>query len=140
MIPYGESGRGRRVLRRRIPLRRAVDRRRRREDDTHAVAGRRLEHALRGEHVAAQVEREDVAEAPHPRLAGEVEDAVEPAEVELVLGQVEPEHVEAAGVLLLERRVVVVGEAVDADDLVALGLESASARCDPMNPAAPVTA
>ena len=56
----------------------------------------------------------------------------------MVLGEVEPPHVEPARVLLLLRRVVVVGEAVDADDLVAR-LRSASASCEPMNPAAPVT-
>ena len=67
----------------------------------------------------AQVEREHVAEAAHARLRGEVEDAVEPGEVEPILGQVDPKHVEPARVLLLQPRVVVVAEAVDPDDLVA---------------------
>ena len=53
--------------------------------------------------LSLDVEREDVAEAAHARLAGEVEDAVEAREVELVHGQVEPPHVEPLGVLLLER-------------------------------------
>ena len=80
----------RRVLGRRVALGGAVDRRRRGEDDPDAVARGRLEHALRREHVPAQVEREDVAEAPDARLPGEMEDAVEAGEVELVLGEVEP--------------------------------------------------
>ena len=48
-----------------------------------------------------------------------MEDAVEAGEIELVARQVEPPHVQRRGVLLLERRVVVVGEAVDADHVVA---------------------
>ncbi len=67
--PVGRERLRRRLLRRRIALGGAVDRRRRREDDPHAVARGRLEHALRGEHVPAQVEREDVAEAADARLA-----------------------------------------------------------------------
>ena len=47
-----------------------------------------------------------------------MEDAVDAVEVEGLLGEVEPAHVEAARVLLLLGRVVVVGEAVDADDVV----------------------
>ena len=113
----------RRVLGRRVPLGGAVDGRRRREDDLDAVARGGLEDPLRREHVPAEVEREDVAEAPHARLPREVEDAVEAAEVERVLGEVDVADVEAAGVLALERRVVVVGEAVEADDLVAAGLQ-----------------
>ena len=53
-----------------------------------------------------------------------MEDAVEAREFELVLRQVEPPHVQRLGVLLLEARVVVVGEAVDADDFVAARGES----------------
>jgi len=48
-----------------------------------------------------------------------VEDAVEAAEVEVVLGQVDPANLDPARVLLLQRGVVVVREAVDPDDLVA---------------------
>ena len=125
MIPYGESGLRRRLLGRRVALGGAVDRRRRREDDLDAVARGRLEDALRREHVPAQVEREDVAEAAHAGLPGEVEDAVEAREVELVLGQVDALNLDAtssrARVLLLQRRVVVVGEAVEPDDVVTGG-------------------
>jgi hypothetical protein len=68
------------------------------------------------------VEREHVAEAAHPRLAREMEDPVVAGEVELVLGEVDPQHVaEAGGVLLLDARVVVVREAVEGSDLVAAG-------------------
>ena len=111
--------RRRRVLRRRVALGLAVHRRRGGEDDADAVAGRGLEHALRREHVALDVEREHVAEAPHARLAREVEDTVEAREVELVPNEVALTHVQPLGVLLLEIRVVVVREAVDADDFVA---------------------
>ena len=48
-----------------------------------------------------------------------MEDAVDAREVEIVGGKVRPQNVQAAGVLLLQRPVVVVGEAVDADDVVA---------------------
>ena len=112
------------VLRRGVALRLAVDGRRRGEYDADAVAGRSLEHALGGEHVALDVEREHVAEAPHAGLTGEMEDAVEAREFELLLRQVEPPHVQRLGVLLLEARVVVVGEAVDADDVVTARGES----------------
>ena len=108
------------VLGRRVRLGIAVDRRRRREDDPHAVARRRLEEPLRGEHVPVEVGLEHVAEAPHARLPGEVEDAVEAGEVDRVARQVEPEDLLATRVLLLQRDVVVVGEAVEPDDLVAL--------------------
>ena len=52
-----------------------------------------------------------------------MEDGVEAGEVELVLGEILPPQLEPAGVLLLEGRVVVVGEAVDPDHLVAGGLQ-----------------
>jgi len=65
------------------------------------------------------VQREDVAEAPDTGLAREVEEAVEAREVDLVLCQVDAAHVERAGVLGLQLRVVVVVERVVADDLVA---------------------
>ncbi len=48
-----------------------------------------------------------------------MEDAVDAVEIERLLGEIEAAHVEAARVLLLLGRVVVVGEAVDADDVVA---------------------
>ena len=54
VIPYGETGRGGDVLRRRVRLGIAVDRRRRREHDADAVPRRRLEQALRREHVAGR--------------------------------------------------------------------------------------
>ena len=101
----------------------AVNRRGRREDDTHLVARGGLEHALRGEHVAAQVEREDVAEAAHAGLARQMEQAVQAREVQLVLGEVDAADLEPARVLLLQRAVVVVGEAVDPNDLMAGGEE-----------------
>ena len=78
----------------------------------------RLEQALGGEHIVAHVVREDVAEAAHARLRGEMEDTVEAGQVENVVGQVEPQHLEAADVLLLQLRVVVVAEAVDPDHVV----------------------
>ena len=71
--------------------------------------------------------REDVAEAPDARLAGEVKHAVDAREVEGILGKVDAAHVEPARVLLLQGRVVVVGEAVEADDVVA-GCEQRLAR------------
>jgi hypothetical protein len=111
------------VLGGRVPLCRPVHRGGRREDDADAVARRRLEHALRSQYVAPQVEREYIAEAAHAGLAREVEDAVEAGEVEIVLCKVDAAHVEPAGVLLLERRIVVVGEAVEADGLVPGGNE-----------------
>ena len=46
-----------------------------------------------------------------------------PVEVDRVAREVEPEDLLAARVLLLQRDVVVVGEAVEADDLVALGAQ-----------------
>ena len=49
-----------------------------------------------------------------------MEDAVEAGEVDRVAREVEPEDLLAARVLLLQRDVVVVGEAVEPDDLVAL--------------------
>ena len=52
-----------------------------------------------------------------------MEDGVVAGEVERVGGEVDASQVEPAGVLLLERRVVVVGQAVDADDLVTGGEE-----------------
>ena len=121
--PVGRERVRRRLLGRRIPLGGAVDGRGRREHDLDPVARGRLEDPLRGEHVPAEVEREDVAEAAHARLPGEMEDAVEAGEVERILGQVDVADVEPARVLVLERRVVVVGEAVEADDLVAAGLQ-----------------
>ena len=48
-----------------------------------------------------------------------MEDAVEAGEVELVRREVESPNIQPLGVLLLQARVVVVGEAVDADDVVA---------------------
>ena len=52
-----------------------------------------------------------------------MEDAVDTCEIQILLGQINPQHVETARVLLLERDVVVVGEAVDADDVVTLGAQ-----------------
>src|SRR4051794_17067509 len=53
-----------------------------------------------------------------------MEDAVEAAEVERVVREVDTAHVEVARVLLLQRRVVVVAEAVEADDLVPVAHEA----------------
>ena len=49
-----------------------------------------------------------------------MEDAVVSSEVKLILGEVDTLDVERARVLLLQPRVVVVGEAIEADDLVTL--------------------
>ena len=59
-----------------------------------------------------------------------MEDAVEPVERQFVLREVEPRDVERRGVVLLQRGVVVVGEAVDGDDLVPLRLQ----RLDEVRP------
>ena len=104
MIPYGEIGRGCGVLGRRIRLGVAVDGRRRGEDDAHAGLHAGLEDALRRDQVPANVEREDLAEAPDARLRGEMEDAVDAVEVEWLLGEIEAAHVEAARVLFLLAR------------------------------------
>ena len=48
-----------------------------------------------------------------------MEDPVDPVEIEVRVREVEPDHVQRARVLLLQGGVVVVGEAVDADHLVA---------------------
>src|SRR5439155_23049010 len=61
----------------RVPLRIAVDRRRRREDDPCAGGGGCLEDSSARQQVPAHVLLEDVAEAAHTRLPGEVEDAVD---------------------------------------------------------------
>ena len=127
MIPYGEIGRGVRVLRRGIRLRLAVDGRRRGEDEPHACVDARLEDPLRRDQVPANVEREDVAEAADARLRREMEDPVDAGEIERLLGQIDAAHVEPARVLLFLGGVVVVGEAVDADDVVAL-LEQRAAQ------------
>ena len=119
-MPYGDTGRGSDVLGGRVRLGLAVDRRRRREDDPDAVARSRLEEPLRGEHVPVEIGLEDVAEAPHAGLSGEMEDAVDAVEVDRVAREVEAADVEPARVLLLQRDVVVVGEAVEADDVVPL--------------------
>ena len=71
--------------------------------------------------VPSQVVRKDVPERADAWLRGEVEDTVEPREVDGILGEVETAHVDVAGVLLLERPVVVIGEAVEPDDLMAGG-------------------
>jgi len=47
-----------------------------------------------------------------------MEDPVDAVEFERLGGEIEPAHVETARVLFLLREVVVVGEAVDADDVV----------------------
>ena len=52
-----------------------------------------------------------------------MEDAVNAGEVQFVLGEIEPLDVETARVLLLQRDVVVVREAVDRGDVVALGVQ-----------------
>ena len=54
-----------------------------------------------------------------------MEHAVDAVEVERLLGKVEAAHVEPLRIRLFLGRVVVVGEAVDADDLVARRLERA---------------
>ena len=73
-----------------------------------------------------------------------MEDTVGAGEVEAVLRQVDAlnldtERGERARVVLLERRLVVIGETVDPEDVVAVCAKRGRARCDPMNPAAPMT-
>ena len=53
-------------------------------------------------------------------MSRKVEDAVDAGELEVLLCEVEAGDVEARRVLLLQRRVVVVGKAVNAEDLVTL--------------------
>ena len=50
-----------------------------------------------------------------------MEDAVDAVELEVVDGEIETAHVQAACVLLFQRDVVVVGKRVDADHVVARG-------------------
>ena len=76
------------------------------------------EEALAREHVLPDVHRKDAAEAAHSGLAGEVEHPVDAREAELVRGDVDALHRETARVLLLQRRVVVVGERIPADRVV----------------------
>ena len=60
-----------------------------------------------------------------------MEDAVDVVELEIGVSEVEPANVEPVGVRLLLGNVVVVGEGVDADDLVAARLErSREGRAD----------
>ena len=84
----------------------------------------RVQQALAGEQVAPQVDREGSAEAAHAGLARQVKDAVDPLEQrrQVGLGEVGAHDSAPGGVLLLQRRVVVVGEAVERDRLVALRL------------------
>src|SRR3989475_7329585 len=106
------------LLGRRIPLSISVDGRRGREDDTRASGGGGLEYSSARQQVSPHVVVEDVAEAAHARLPCEVEDAVDPGKIEILLCEIDACDVEPGGVLLLQRLVVIVGEAVDADDLV----------------------
>jgi len=87
-------------------------------DGLRADAARAVEHALGREQGASHVDGKDVAEAAHPRLRSEVEDAVDAVEIELVLREVEPAHVEPTRIPLFLGEVVVVREAVDADNVV----------------------
>src|SRR5207244_1220370 len=68
--------------------------------------------------IAAQVVGEDRPEAADAGLPREMEDPVHSVEVQVALREIEAQHVELAGVLLLQRRVVVVRERVDGEDLV----------------------
>src|SRR3954466_9899600 len=52
-----------------------------------------------------------------------MEDAVETVERQVLVGEVEPGDLEGGRVLFLQRRVVVVGERIDCDDLVTAGDE-----------------
>ncbi len=127
------------ALGRRIARGVAVDRGRRSEHRSDSCASRRLEQPLAGEHVLANVHREHVAEARDTRLTREVEDAVHPFEVERVLDEVDALDGQSASVLLLQRDVVVVGERVPADGVVPALQKRRRSKCEPMNPAAPVT-
>ena len=111
------------LLGRRVLLGLSVDGGRRGKDDARAREGRGFENPLAGEHVPLDVEREDVTEATHAWLSREVEDAVPVCEVELVARKVESAHLDPARVPLLHRRVVVVGETVDPENLVTRALE-----------------
>jgi len=75
---------------------------------------------MRRDQVPANVDRKDVPEAADARLRREVEDPVHAGQIERLLGQIAAQHVEPACVLLFFNRVVVVGETVDSDDVVAL--------------------
>ncbi len=107
----------------RIRLGVAVHRRRRGEDDADAGRRGRLEDAPRREQVAPRVLVEDVPEAADARLPGEVEDAVDAVEPEILRREVDALDVERRRVLLLQRDVVVVGEAIDCPDVVASSRE-----------------
>ena len=125
-----------------------VDRRRRtRTRNSRRMRLGRLEQMLGSQHVVVQVGIEARAPArAHPRLGGEVEDhvAVGDEPLELPARQIYRDEVEGVPapslleVLQLLRPSVVGVEAVDADDLVAVS-SSDSVRCEPTNPAQPVT-
>ena len=121
--PVGRHGPRHDVLRGRVALRLAVDRRGGGEDDPHAAVCRGLEEALRGQQVPVEIGLEDVPEAPNARLPGQVEDAVEAVDFDRVAREVTPDDRLPARVLLLQGDVVVVREAVEADDVVPLGAE-----------------
>ena len=74
---------------------------------------------MRRDQVPADVERKDLAEAADTRLGRQMEDSVDAGEIERFLGQVAMQHVEPPSVLLFFGGVVVVGEAVHSDDVVA---------------------
>jgi hypothetical protein len=74
---------------------------------------------MRREQVAPHVDGEDVSEAAHACLRRQVEHAVDTVEIEVALREIDAPHVELPRVLLLLSWVVVIGEAVDADDVVA---------------------
>src|SRR3990172_3298382 len=95
-----------------------VNRRRGREHCADTSPGRRLEETLTREDVLANVDGKHAPEALHTRLSGEVEDAVNAVEPERVDADVDPLDREAARVLLLQLRVVVVGEGIPARGVV----------------------
>ena len=113
------------VLGSRIRGRIAVDGGRGGEHGARASRDRCLEEPLAREDVLPYVQREDPAEAPDPRLRSEVEDAVDPGELERVLDQIDSLDRNPVGVLLLQRRVVVVRERVPADSVMAALEQSA---------------
>ena len=114
------------VLTCRVALRVAVDGGRGRVNHPHAPPSRRLEDASARADVPLDVGLEARPEArADTGLAGEVEHAVDAVQQRFEVGghEVGLEHVEVPGVLPLALRVVVVGERVDAQDVVPGGHE-----------------
>ena len=68
-----------------------------------------------------------------------MKDAVEAAEIEVGVRDVDLLDGERRRILFLEGRIVVIGKRIEREDLVSPRIGSCFVRCDPMKPAAPVT-